>query len=77
MATDRKHLQQRLNVVIAGLPLKKLEQLADFIKSREDWEATLELINDPSMRKDVDEGREQASRGEGRRWRGIQQRVQA
>lgn len=78
MAGDRKHLQQRLNTVVSGLPLKKLEQLADFaeyLKSREDWEATLELINDPSMRRDVDEGRKQAEQGEGISWREVQQRV--
>jgi len=76
----RKHIEQRLKAVIDELPPKKLEQLADYaeyLKSREEWIATLELLNDPSMRKDIEEGRAQATRKEGRRWREIQQRVRS
>jgi hypothetical protein len=72
MATARKSIQQRLEAVLAALPPKKLEQVVDFaeyLTSREEWEATLELMNDPAMREDVDEGRAQAARGEGRPWR--------
>jgi hypothetical protein len=56
--------------------LKRLEQLVDYaeyLKSREEWDATLELMNDPSMRQDLDEGQKQSALGEGRKWREIQQ----
>lgn len=65
-------LQRRLAAVLSELPPKKLEQIVDFaeyLKSREEWEATLELMNDPAMREDVEEGRTQAGRGEGRSFR--------
>jgi hypothetical protein len=42
------------------------------MKSREEWDATLELMNDPSMRQDVDEGRKQSACEKGRKWREIQ-----
>jgi len=78
MAIRRDLIEQRLRSIIADLPPKKLEQLvdfADYLRSKEDWEATLELMNDPYMRKDVDEGRSQAAHGEGRKWREIQKHV--
>jgi len=78
VSSKRKQMEERLASVIAALPTQKLAQLADFaeyLKSREAWEATLELLNDPAMRRDVEEGRAQAARGEGHRWREIQPRV--
>ena len=78
MSSRHKNVQERLRIAIAELPPKKLEQLVDYaeyLKSREEWDATLELMNDPSMRQDVDEGRKQSARGEGRKWREVQQRV--
>lgn len=80
MATVRKGIKQRLKAAIDALPPRKLEQLADYaeyLKSREEWDATLELANDPSMRKDIAEGRAQAARNEGHKWREIQQRVRS
>ena len=76
--TVRKQIQQRVETALTALPSKKLEQVADFaeyLKSREEWEATLELMNGPAMREDVEEGRAQATCGEGRRWREVQRRV--
>jgi hypothetical protein len=78
MSALRKRIQQRLEAAIAMLPPGKLEQVADFaeyLKSREEWEATRELMSDPAMRRDIEEGRVQATRGEGRRWREIKRRV--
>ena len=74
MSTGHKQIEQRLEVALAELPTKKLKQLADFaeyLKSREEWEATRELMNDPAMREDVEEGRAQAVCGEGRQWRKV------
>jgi len=76
VSSRHKNVQERLRSAIAELPPKKLEQLVDYaeyLKSREEWDATLELMNDPSMRLDVDEGRKQSALGEGRKWREIQQ----
>jgi hypothetical protein len=80
VAIIRKSAEQRLRVAIDGLPPRKLKQLADYaeyLKSREEWEATLELLNDPSTRKDIEEGQAQASRNEGRKWREIKQHVRS
>ena len=78
MSALRKRTQQRLEAAVAMLSPKKLEQVADFaeyLKSREDWEATQELMSDPATREDIEEGRAQAARGEGRPWREIKRRV--
>lgn len=78
MPVKQKNIQERLKSAIAELTPKKLEQLVDYaeyLKSREDWEATLELVNDPSMRKDIDEGRKQSAQGKGRSWREVQKSV--
>ena len=78
MVKVSKDIHQRLEVVLSELPPNKLEQVVDFaeyLKSREEWDATLELLNDPDMRRDIEEGREQAKRGEGRSWREIKNSV--
>jgi phosphoenolpyruvate-protein kinase (PTS system EI component) len=74
MSVARKHIEQRLKVAIDALPSKKLEQLTDYaeyLKSYEEWEATLELLNDPGMKKDVDNGLAQATHNEGYKWREV------
>jgi hypothetical protein len=79
MATSNKQIQERLEAVLAELPTKKLEQVVDFaeyLKSREEWQATQELMSDPAMREDVEEGRAQAAHSEGRSWREVQRSVQ-
>ncbi len=78
MAISRAEIKERLEIAIEDLPLNKLLQLidfADFLKSREEWEATLELRNDPGMARDVNEGLEQEAWGEGRAWREVQKDV--
>ena len=45
--------------------------------SRDEWDATIGLLNDPGARRDVEEGREQALRSEGRSWREIEKDVRA
>lgn len=78
MAASPSKIKQRLESVIERLPSKKLAQLLDFaeyLKSREDWAATHELMRDPAMSRDVEEGRTQAARGEGRSWKDVQKRV--
>jgi len=77
VSSRHKNVQERLRSAIAELPPKKLEQLVDYaeyLKSREEWDATLELMNDPSMRLDLDEGQKQSALGEGNKWREVQQR---
>ncbi len=77
-ANARKQIQRRLEATLAGLPTEKLQQVADFaeyLRSREEWQATQELLSDPGMRADVEEGRAQAARREGQLWRAVQQRV--
>ena len=80
MTADSTKLQERLQAALAELPAKKLEQVVDFaeyLKSREEWDATMELLNDPEMRADVEEGRSQAARAEGRPWREVRQDVRS
>lgn len=74
MASRANHLR-RLQELGAALPAASLQQLLDYatyLFSREEWEATQELLSDPGMRADVLEGREQARRGEVRPWRQAQ-----
>ncbi|HPA47911.1 MAG TPA: hypothetical protein PK395_19255 [bacterium] len=78
MTANSTTLQERLHAVLAELPPKKLEQVVDFaeyLKSREEWDATMELLSDSEMRRDVEEGRDQAVRGKGRPWREVRQHV--
>jgi hypothetical protein len=78
MTMTKKRIWERLEATLAELPTSTLKQVADFaeyLKSREEWEATQELINDLAMREDVEEGRAQAARGEGRPWREVQRNV--
>lgn len=78
--STHERIQQRLETVLIALTPRKLEQVVDFaeyLNSREEWEATLELMNDPAMREDVEEGRAQAVHGEGRGWREVQASVRS
>ena len=78
MAATPSRIKQRLESVIEGLRSKNLEQLLDFaeyLKSREDWAATRELMRDPTMSRDLEEGKVQAARGEGRSWREVKKHV--
>jgi hypothetical protein len=78
MGASREKVTQRLDWVISNLPPKKLEQLlefAEYLKSREDWAATRELMKDPNMVRDVEEGRAQAARGKGKTWRDVRKRI--
>ncbi len=80
MATEPKNIHERLDAILSSLPPQKLEQVVDFAEhlcSREEWDATLELLNDPGMRRDVDRGREQVRRGETHSWREIQKNVRS
>ena len=75
MAISRTKIKERLEIAIEDLPMNKLLQVIDFaeyLKSHDEQEATLELMNDPGMSQDVNEGREQAVLGEGRAWREVQ-----
>jgi len=78
MEKSLKQVQQKLTFILTDLPLRKLEQAADYaeyLKSREEWDATMELMNDPAMSKDIEEGIAQSSRGEGRSRREIKQNL--
>ncbi len=69
---------QRLESAVQNMSPKKIDQIADYaeyLKSREELEATQEILNDPIMRQEVEEGRAQAERGEGRSWREVQKGV--
>ena len=74
----RQHIQRHLQDIFATMPTDKLTLLMDFaeyLKSKEEWDATQELMNDAGMSKDTLEGREQAQRGESRTWRDIKSYV--
>lgn len=65
-------VRQHLETALQGLPMQKMSQVADFaeyLKSWEEWEATMEFLNDPVMRNEIEEGRIQALQGKGRSWR--------
>ncbi|MBI4518673.1 MAG: hypothetical protein HY699_22995 [Deltaproteobacteria bacterium] len=74
----RDRIAERLGAALAELPARKLEQVADLaehLRAQGEWEATLDLMSDEAMRKDIHLGRRQAARGMGRPWREIQRRV--
>lgn len=78
MPSPNAGLKERLEAALAQLPPDKLALLVDFaeyLKDREEWEATLELLSDPKMRRDVMIGRRQAMLGKGKPWREVQRRV--
>jgi hypothetical protein len=54
--STRRSLKERLEKITETLPLKKLRQLIDFAEYqsfREEWEATLELLSDSGMARDI------------------------
>lgn len=78
MVQTAKTIHQRLKSTLTGLPIDKLEQVADYaeyLRSREEWEATMEILNDPGMKRDVDEGRKQVIEGKTRSWKEIKKSV--
>lgn len=63
---------------VQRIPPRKLGVVLDFLsylEDRESWEATQELLTDPDMRRDVEEGVTQAKRKQGRSWKTIQRDV--
>jgi hypothetical protein len=78
MSSQKAAYLERLIEAAQALPTATLGKLVDFavdLRSREEWEATQELLCDPGMRRDVEEGHEQALRGETRSLRDIQRDV--
>ena len=74
MTKAKDVLLRRLDETACALQTATLRSLVDYasyLRSREEWEATRELLCDPGMRADLIEGRAQTSRGEGRSWREI------
>ncbi|MFH1743753.1 MAG: hypothetical protein ABIH23_32515 [bacterium] len=53
-----------------------MADFAEYLKSRDEWEATMELLSDSAMREDVEKGRSQAALATGVSWREVQRRVQ-
>ena len=67
-------LRQEALQKLKRIPPEKLPMVLDFLSYVEDragWEATMEILSDPEMRRDVDEGRKQAKRKQGKSWRDI------
>ncbi len=65
---------EELKGVMQDLTAEKLELLVDFasyLKSKEEWDATHELLADPGMAEGLAEGQRQARKGEGRSWRNV------
>ncbi len=78
MLSTRDTIKQELQTISTALPIEKLTQLVDFaeyLKSRDEWNATQELLADADMRRDIEEGQLQAAKGEGRNWREVKQHV--
>ena len=78
MAGVRASKIEELKNVMEALTTEKLELLVDFasyLKSKEEWDATHELLADPGMARDLSEGRRQAEKGEGRSWRDVKRAV--
>lgn len=77
MAKSQPLREQAIDKV-QRIPRRKLELVVDFLsylEDRERWEATMEFMNDAGMRRDVEEGRAQVQRRQGKSWRRIQAHV--
>jgi PHD/YefM family antitoxin component YafN of YafNO toxin-antitoxin module len=69
-----KQVQDRLREVIEGLSEQKLEEVIDFaqyLRSKEEWEATQELLSDPEMREDLEKGLGQDREGDTVGWQEV------
>ncbi|MEW6235104.1 MAG: hypothetical protein AB1656_06930 [Candidatus Omnitrophota bacterium] len=78
MPKVKTNIQKRLDDALPLLSSKQQELLADFadyLKSREEWEATMELLSDSKMKREIEEGMEQVRRGETHSWRHIRKNV--
>ena len=65
---------------IKRIPPRQLPLVLDFLsylEDREGWEATKEILSDPGMRGEVEEGVKQAQRKQGKSWRGIRAQLSA
>lgn len=72
METLVKSAQQRLEKSLAVLSPQQIDQVADYaeyLRSKEEWEATQELLCNPDMKRAIDEGIDQIRKGETRPWR--------
>lgn len=64
--------QIRLQKSLSVLTPQQIEQVADYaeyLHSKEEWEATQELLSNPKMRQAVEEGLQQIQEGKTRPWR--------
>lgn len=67
-------VKERLEKAIINMPQDKLEQLTDYAEyllSKDEWEATREIMCDPEMKQQVDLGIEEAKAGKVKSWRDI------
>ena len=74
MSNVAQNAEERLKDTITYLSTKQLEQVADFadyLRSREDLEATQEILDDPVMSKKVEKGLEEVRQGKIRPWQEI------
>ena len=70
--------EERLKDTITCLSPRQLEQVADFadyLRSREELEATQEILNDPVMSKKVEKGLDEVRQGKIRPWQEINENV--
>ena len=78
METTTKTAHQRLEKSLTVLTPQQIEQLADYaeyLQSKEEWEATQELLCDSEIKQEIDEGLEQIRKGQTRPWREFRKNV--
>ena len=71
-------LRQEATEKLQRISPRKLTMVLDFLsylEDREGWEATMEILSDPHMRSDVEQGIKQAKRKQGTGWREIRSRI--
>ncbi len=71
-------LRQEAAEKIRRISPRKLPIVLDFLsylEDREGWNATMEILSDPQMRRDVEEGLKQAKRKQGTPWREIRAKI--
>lgn len=78
MGESREARLRELERVVAELPASGVREVLDFatyLRSRQEWDATQELLAEAGMRADVQEGRDQARQGRGKPWQTLRKKA--
>jgi hypothetical protein len=71
-------IRRRAAALIRELSAKKLKVAVDFLtylRAKEDWDATLEILEDPALSRSLKRGQRDLKAGRWSRWQDVKRRV--